>query len=412
MEVLVENPGFRHLAIKIFQNLDFESLQKCLQVNSTWYEVIQDQRFAWILQLHKMEEKSMADKWFQSMKPAFLYYKKQNFAELKQFVGFMKRFYLENRFSIKYSPLTFALAKSDLNGLEYLMKSQIEMNGLPKSDDDAETMALHFACAMNQPKSIQFYLEHSEELKTNVNAINFHGLTPFQLACNKGQVDVVKTFLKFPKNVDFNETDRFLNHTAFLNVCFSGSSTKIVELLIDNAETSNIDLDVATSSGRSGLHLASVNEQLEIVEILLKRGINVNAVMTNGQTAFHRACIRGRFKVVELFLKYAEDSNLNRKDNNGWTGFDWACKKDHANIVKILLQNASKLGIEVNTRDTNGVTRLHHACNSGHVAIVRAFIEHKKEANIDLNVKDNYGWTPLDFALHKRHLPIIAMFKK
>ena len=56
MEVLVENPGFRHLAIKIFQNLDFESLQKCLQVNSTWYEVIQDQRFAWILQLHKMKK--------------------------------------------------------------------------------------------------------------------------------------------------------------------------------------------------------------------------------------------------------------------------------------------------------------------------------------------------------------------
>ena len=92
MEVLVENPGFRHLAIKIFQNLDFESLQKCLQVNSTWYEVIQDQRFAWILQLHKMEEKAMGNQWFQSMKPAFLYYKKRNFAELMKFVGFMKRF--------------------------------------------------------------------------------------------------------------------------------------------------------------------------------------------------------------------------------------------------------------------------------------------------------------------------------
>ena len=402
MEELVENPGFLHLAIKIFQKLDLESLQRCSQVNSTWYEVIQDQRFSWILQLNKMEEIAKSNQWFQSMKPAFVFYANQSFSELKNFVGFMREFYNENRLSMKYSPLTFALIKSDLNGLEYLMKSQIEMNGLPKSDD-AETIAVHFACTMTQPKYVQFYLENSEDL-------NFLGMTPFQYACNYGLVDAVKTFLKFNPNVDFNQTDMFLNHTPFLNACFSGK-TEIAELLIDNAETRNIDLDVATEAGRSGLHLASVNNNLETVEILLKRGINLNAVMTNGQTPFHRACFRGRFEVVKLFLKYAEASNLNARDNNGWTGFDLACKKDNADIVKLLLQNASKLGIEVNTKDTNGVTRLHHACNSGHTAIVRAFIEHSKEANIDLNVTDNYGWTPFDFAQHKRHLPIIAMLK-
>ena len=40
MNSLITNPGFRHIANEIFENLDNLSLLKCLQVSTIWYDFL------------------------------------------------------------------------------------------------------------------------------------------------------------------------------------------------------------------------------------------------------------------------------------------------------------------------------------------------------------------------------------
>ena len=36
MDKIVSNPGFQHLAEKVFRNLDIENLKLCAQINQSW----------------------------------------------------------------------------------------------------------------------------------------------------------------------------------------------------------------------------------------------------------------------------------------------------------------------------------------------------------------------------------------
>lgn len=65
------------------------------------------------------------------------------------------------------------------------------------------------------------------------------------------------------------------------------------------------------SSGYTALHYAVRNAQLQLCEMLLQQGANVNARTRYGQaTALHRAAMHGRIDIVELLLRYGADPNL------------------------------------------------------------------------------------------------------
>ena len=113
------------------------------------------------------------------------------------------------------------------------------------------------------------------------------------------------------------------------------------------------------------MHCAAHNGHKEIVELLLKKGANVNAVDQNGCTPLHCAAHNGHKEIVELLL----DTGAN---------------------VDAVSQAES--------------TALHHAVSAENcqVEIVKAIIE--KEAAVD--IADKYGRTPLCWAIRNGYSEI------
>ncbi|XP_033239538.1 GA-binding protein subunit beta-2 isoform X3 [Drosophila pseudoobscura] len=88
--------------------------------------------------------------------------------------------------------------------------------------------------------------------------------------------------------------------------------------------------------GMSALHFAAMNNQLEICEILLQGGINMDAKTKVDRTPLHLACYYGHERVVRLLL--ALKCSVNSRDMLRMTPLHWAVEKKHKTIVRMLLK--------------------------------------------------------------------------
>ena len=123
------------------------------------------------------------------------------------------------------------------------------------------------------------------------------------------------------------------------------------------------------------LLIEAVKEKdIEIIELIIKRGVDVNALVTH--VGRHR-----------------------RTDKNP---LHWASEYGHTEIVKVLLE----AGAEVNTPDTlydeddpyNDRTSLHYAAYFGHKNVAKLLIDN----GADVNVKDTFNKTPLHVVAEDR----------
>ena len=122
-----------------------------------------------------------------------------------------------------------------------------------------------------------------------------------------------------------------------------------------------------------------------------------------GRTPLSWAAGIGHVTTVEILLKRGAD--VNSRSKFGRTPLTWAAMWGREAVVKLLLQQE---GIHVNTRDDYwNYTPLHYAAENGHEAVVRLLLENAADAE----AKDNRGRTPLDCAIYNRSEEIILLLK-
>lgn len=151
-------------------------------------------------------------------------------------------------------------------------------------------------------------------------------------------------------------------------------------------------------------------------------GINPNAQNSDGRTVLIAAAARGDLETVNLLLSRGVD--LNVKDKRGYSAMSHAIEAMYENVVDVLLsrpeldpncrglnqrpallayvwrdnkERVEKLvahGADVNAQDADGDTALHGAAQTGNVEIIRLLLD----KGASLNLKNKQGGTPLMWA--------------
>mmetsp|Transcript_2786 Transcript_2786/g.10173 ORF Transcript_2786/g.10173 Transcript_2786/m.10173 type:complete len:355 (-) Transcript_2786:850-1914(-) len=152
-------------------------------------------------------------------------------------------------------------------------------------------------------------------------------------------------------------------------------------------------------NGHTALHYASRNGRVEVMQMLIEAGAEVNTAGTSATLMFpiHWACSTGMVKAVHLLLSH--DAALEQTDSNGATPLIMACQNGHAGLAIYLI----KRGADVNKRDKEGDTALSWAAYHGLVELITLLVA----LGSDPQIEDSFGMRPVHLAAFKGHRPAV-----
>jgi uncharacterized protein len=133
----------------------------------------------------------------------------------------------------------------------------------------------------------------------------------------------------------------------------------------------------ADKDGRTCLHIASENEDLRSVELLVDARAEIDVTDNSGWSALFYASSKGSINIVIYLL--GKSANANLSDIDGNTCLHIAIKnKAILECVKLLVDH----DVQINCQNNNQETPLHLAASEGDEDIVAVLLERGAEPNI------------------------------
>ena len=191
-------------------------------------------------------------------------------------------------------------------------------------------------------------------------------------------------------------SDRGLD-ARLLRTATQGDKKKVAELIARGAHVDALDAD-----GWTPLLWAAAHGNEGTVEALLDAGANREAATRRErQDALTLAAKWNRVEVVEILLR--RGLSPNRRDTIGWSALMWASLQGRTDVAQALLD----AGAPVETVDSDGNTPLILAARRGHLETVRLLLA--RGARPDARNVD--GETALSLALADDYPEVAALLK-
>jgi ankyrin repeat protein len=147
----------------------------------------------------------------------------------------------------------------------------------------------------------------------------------FDVARSGTLLEAKTLFQNNPKVVNEINT---AGYSALILACYRGN-TEVAAYLINNGADINYNNEMGTP-----LLAAVVKNNLAIVTLLLKKGINIEAKDANGTTALIYATMFKNHEISRLLI--GAKANFDTKDNRGNSALDYAILADDDQLIQIL----------------------------------------------------------------------------
>ncbi|KAG8187082.1 hypothetical protein JTE90_016178 [Oedothorax gibbosus] len=240
-----------------------------------------------------------------------------------------------------------ALQAASQNGHIEVIKILLCHNADVEIEDKDGDRAVHHAAFGDEPGVMELLARAGADL----NARNKRRQTPLHIAVNKGHIGVVRSILDLGCRPSLQDSEG----DTPLHDAISKKRDDMLTLLLDNGA----DICLTNNNGFNALHHAALRGNPSAMRILLSklpRAWVVDEKKDDGYTALHLAALNNHVEVAELLVQQGK-ANMNLQNVNQQTPLHLAVERQHTQIVRLLVREKCSLNIP----DKDGDTPLHEA---------------------------------------------------
>ena len=162
-------------------------------------------------------------------------------------------------------------------------------------------------------------------------------------------------------------------------------------------------VNASQADGMTALHWAAYQDDLDLVDRLLRAGANPRASNRYGVTPLSLACTNANVAMVERLLEAGADPNASLP--GGETVLMTAARTGRVGAVRALIAR----GADVHAKESReGQTAMMWAAAEGHVEVLEALIQ----AGADFKTPLDSGFTPLLFAVREGRIGAVKALLK
>jgi len=160
-----------------------------------------------------------------------------------------------------------------------------------------------------------------------------------------------------------------------------------------------VDVDTVAPDGNSLLMIASRSGKVSMVKALLAAHPKVNVRNSLGETALTLAAFAGHLEVAQLLIANGAEVNP-----TGWTPLIYSAAQNRMDVARLLV----KSGARVDAQSGSGTTALMMAAREGHLGMVLLLMEN----GADLNLRNADGATALKLARDRGRENVVDMLAR
>lgn len=209
--------------------------------------------------------------------------------------------------------------KLKIEELEHLSPSEL--------DEELFSFLKHNVLSTNYLK----YINSIIKCGAGVNAKDNYDWTPLHWATHNKRIDLIKVLVAAGADLEARSIDRKPPMYYAVGEKYT-LSLDIINLLLDYG----CDINAIDYKGRNILHWAVYCGQSKLIGYFIEKGLSINSRDFENRTPLHLATILGYDSCVETLLRNGADLDL--VDNHGNTSLDFAQDSNYRTIVKKLLK--------------------------------------------------------------------------
>ncbi|XP_062573887.1 serine/threonine-protein phosphatase 6 regulatory ankyrin repeat subunit B-like [Saccostrea cucullata] len=306
------------------------------------------------------------------------------------------------------SPLHWAAESGNIDLLKFLLGRGFDIN---TRKNDGKTV-LHICCMygkldmiryLNEQYSHLLYIKdrignnvlHAAAWGGNIDLFKFlvekgfdinvssnDGKTVLHLCCMNGELEMCKHLTENNSHL-LCIKDRIGNNV--LHAAAWGGNIDLFKFLMEKG----FDINVSSNDGKTVLHQCCVNGKIDMCEYLVNTYPHLIDVKDNyGENALHAAAWCGNIELLNFLL--GKDLDIKTTSNDGRTVLHICCMNGKLDMCKHLTENYSHL---LYIKDTGGMDVLHAAACGGNVDLFKFLFE----KGFDITTKRFDGKTVLHF---------------